>query len=206
MYARSTTFHAQPELIDAGIEYCQDEVLPALLRQSGCVGFSLLVDRAAGRCIATSSWQTHASMAAGAEAVTALRTRADEILGSDHAVQEWEVALMHRAHRSADGAVARVTWLACDPSETDRAVDVMKFGVVPQLDLIDGFCGMSLLVDRDAGRACVTATYADRQALQVSAARAAQLRAAVADESGGEVQEIAELELALAHFHVPERV
>jgi hypothetical protein len=45
VYARSTTVLARPGAIDAGIAYVRDEVMPALLGMSGCIGMSMLVDR-----------------------------------------------------------------------------------------------------------------------------------------------------------------
>ena len=49
MYARSTTVLARPGAIDAGIAYVRDEVMPALLGMSGCIGMSMLVDRVGAR-------------------------------------------------------------------------------------------------------------------------------------------------------------
>ena len=54
MYGRSTTIEGQPSLIDEGIDYVRDVVMPALRRMDGCIGLSLLVDRGSGRCIALS--------------------------------------------------------------------------------------------------------------------------------------------------------
>lgn len=55
VYARSTTFQAEPASIDAGVAYMRDTVLPAL-EELGAAGMSLMVDRRLGRCIATSAW------------------------------------------------------------------------------------------------------------------------------------------------------
>ena len=55
MYARATTFRAQPSSIDDGIAYLRDAVMPALEVLEGFIGLSLLVDRSSDRCIATAS-------------------------------------------------------------------------------------------------------------------------------------------------------
>ena len=206
MYARSTTFHADPARLDAGIEFCQDHVLPALMHQSGCIGLSLLVDRQDGRCIATSAWQTRATMRDSEAAVSGLRAEADTVLAAEHAIVEWEVTAVHRHHRSTDDSRARVTWAACDPEGLERATDALRYGGVPQLDQVPDFGGTSLMVDRNAGRLCLTATYGTTRALRDSAEGEVQVRDLVLEEAGAEVLEIAEFELVLAHFHVPELV
>ena len=45
MHARSTTIRGRPELIDDGIAFCRDEVLPMCREMPGCVGLSLIADR-----------------------------------------------------------------------------------------------------------------------------------------------------------------
>ena len=64
MFARSTTFQAEPASIDAGIAYMRDTVLPAL-EELGAAGMSLMVDRRFGRCIATSAWEPEADSSLG---------------------------------------------------------------------------------------------------------------------------------------------
>ena len=54
MYARSTTFHARPALVEGAIAYLREEAMPTLLSIEGCVGLSVLADRTRGRCIVIS--------------------------------------------------------------------------------------------------------------------------------------------------------
>ena len=106
MYARSTTIQA-PSSIDAGITHMRDTVMPALEDIDGCVGLSLLVDRTSGRCIATSAWESEEAMRASEESVRPIRDEAAELFGGSAQVQEWEIAAMHREHRSSEGACVR---------------------------------------------------------------------------------------------------
>ncbi len=64
VYARSTTFQGRPGSIDAGIAFVKNEAVPMLDTLDGCRGLSLLVDRATGQCIATSSWESEETMRA----------------------------------------------------------------------------------------------------------------------------------------------
>ena len=204
MYARSTTVLAKPESMDAGIAHIRDVVLPALQRMDGCLGLSLLVDRDSGRCIATSSWESQAAMRAPAGPVGVIRDRAVEILGGTMMVEEWEILHMHRDHPSHPGACARGTWLRMDPAAIDRAVDVYKMVSIPAMKELDGFCSVSLLVDRASGRAVSTATYDSREAMQRNREQASAVRAAGSQETHAEVLRVCEFELALAHLRVPE--
>ena len=116
MYARSTTIEAQPSSIDAGITYVRDVVMPDLQKFGGCLGVSLLVDRGSGRCIATSSWQDEQGMRAGARAIRPMRDQMAHTFGGSPTVDEWEIAVLHRDHRSGPGAGVRATWLTVRPS------------------------------------------------------------------------------------------
>lgn len=50
-----------------------------------------------------------------------------------------------------DEACARVTWLRGDRAAMDRAADVFKLALVPEMETFDGFCGVSLLINRRPG-------------------------------------------------------
>lgn len=207
MYARSTTVHARPESIDAGVANIRDEVMPAVLGMPGCAGMSMLVDRSSGRCIATSSWESEEAMRASADAVGPMRERAIELLGGSGAqVDEWEIALLHRDHHSRDGACVRCTWVQIPEGRADRVIEVFKTSTLPQAERLDGFCSASLMVDRGKGIGVASITYDSMDAIERTRPQADQLRAASADEAGFEVTEVAEFELALAHLHVPETV
>ena len=206
MYARSTTIRGRPESIDDGIAFCRDEVLAMCRELPGCVGLSTIVDRKTGRCITTTAWDSLESMRATTTQLQPIRQRAAEILGGTPEVAEWELAVMHRDHRSAAGACARVTWLRGDPTAIDRAADVFKLAIMPEMETFDGFCGVSLLINRETGMAVTSAAFDSRAALEGSREQANALRARGSAEARLEILEVAEFELALAHLDVPELV
>lgn len=204
MYARSTTIHAPLLSIDAGIEHVRNTVMPALEGIEGFTGLSLLVDRSSGRCITTTAWQSEEAMHASAESVRPLRDRAAEIFGGSTQVEEWEIAVLHRDHRSRDGACVRATWVKVDPDQIDQGIDVYKAAVLPALDELDGFCSASLMVDRASGRAVSSATYDSVAAMERITAQLDRLKAASTQEAGAEVLDECDFELAVAHLRVPE--
>jgi heme-degrading monooxygenase HmoA len=206
VYARSTTIQAQPSSIDAGIAHLRDEVMPALQAIDGCVGVSLLVDRGSGRCIATSSWETEEAMHASADRIRPVRDQAAEMFGGSPTVEEWEIAALHRDHRSHDGACVRATWVTSDPARIDQNVEFYKASVLPELENLDGFCSASLMVDRASGRSVACTSFDSREAMERNREQSTALKNAKIQEAGVEEADEREFELALAHLRAPELV
>ena len=206
MYARSTTTRGNPQMIDDAIAYVRDEVLPTVQAMDGCIGLSMLADRDSGRCIATSAWETEEAMRAGAERVRAARERAAERFGATPEVQEWEIAVLHRAHRVGDGACARVTWTLTAPANLDAVVDAYRNSLMPWWEQSDGFCSNSLLIDRRDGRCASTVVFESREAMAHTRDQFTTLREEFASRMGMEILEVAEFDLTLAHLRVAETV
>ena len=204
MYARSTTVKAQPAKIDLGIAQVRDHVLPRVTAMPGCIGLSMMVDRTSGECIVTTAWETEEAMQASAEGVRSMRDETTEMVSGTSAVQEWEIAVVHRDHQAGDGSFSRSTWLSTDPSNVDHALDVYRMAVLPKLEEMQGFCSASMLIDRANGMAVGTVAFDSRAALDASRAAGEAIRAAASKEIGAKVLDVHEYELALAHLHVPE--
>ena len=206
MYARSTTVRGNPQAMDEGIAYVRDKVMPAVQQMDGCIGLSMLVDREAGRCIATTSWADAEAMHRSADSVMPMRQRAAEIMGGEAEVMEWEIAVMHRLHTAHHGACARVIWHDGDPADADRMIDTFRMAVLPQLSDLPGCCSVSVMLDRASGRAVVTTTYDSPQDMAMAADKAKAMREEFLQQMNRTVAEIAEFELVLAHLRVPETV
>ncbi len=206
MYARSTTIQAQSSSIDAGIAHVRDTVMPALEGIDGCVGMSLLVDRTSGRCIATSSWESDEAMRASEESIRPMRDQAAELFGGSAQVEEWEIAAMHREHRSSEGACVRATWVNVDPDQLDGGIDFYKTTILPALEELEGFCSASLLVDRASGRGVAAATFDNAEAMERNKDQLDRMRATGSQQANAEVLDQCDFELAVAHLRVPELV
>jgi heme-degrading monooxygenase HmoA len=206
MYARTTTLRGNPQAVDDLIATVRDEVLPGLMQLQGCVGLSLLVDRDAGRAIATSAWETEEAMHAGAESVRPLRDRAAQAFGGTPEIQEWEIAVLHRAHHIGDGACARVVWTRTAPGNLDRIIGAYRDSLMPWWEQTEGFCSNSFLVDRQEGRCSSTVVFESREAMAQTRDQFTTLREEFVTRMGMEVVEVAEFDMALAHLRVPETV
>jgi quinol monooxygenase YgiN len=206
MYARTTTMRGNRQILDDLFVYFRDDVMPAITEMDGCVGLSLLIDRDSGRCIATSAWDNEEAMRASAERVRPLRQRVADMLGATPEIQEWEIAVLHRAQRVGDGACARVTWARTDPGNLDRVIDAYRDSLMPWWEQTSGFCSNSFLIDRREGMCSSTVVFESREAMARTRDQFTTLRDEFVRTMGMEVFEVAEFDLALAHLRVPETV
>ena len=206
MYARSTTIHGDPGAVDDGITYVHDEVMPMVRGMAGCVGLSMLADRDSGHCIVTTSWRDEAALRSSQDGVRTAAERTVEIIGGQPAIQEWEIAAMHRVHESHHGAASRVTWLRTEPGSVNRAVDAVRLSLMPKLDDLPGFCSVSVMVRRDDGLTVAAVSYDNRADLEQANEGAREFREEFAPSMGIEVTDTAEFDVAIAHLRVPETI
>ena len=204
MFARSTTITGDPAAVGAAIDYVRDEVMPSVTQMDGCWGLSLVVERESGRCIATSSWISQDAMTRTDDHLAPQRAHLGRLLGGRALVEEWGVALMHRDHASRDGASCRVTWAkTCDVT---ALVEAVRDELLPTIERVDGFCSTSMFVDRSRGQVCMTVTFDSRRAVRATRDLEREHRALLGERVDVVFEEVAELELVLAHLRVPELV
>jgi quinol monooxygenase YgiN len=206
MYARSTDIRGNPQKLDDGIRYVADKVMPAVMQMDGCVGLSMLCDRSSGHCIVTTSWDDHEALRRSEEGVRGIRDKTAEILGGEPVVEEWEIALLHRAQESPEGACCRVNWADGDPGSSDLMVTTFRTQLLPSLEETAGFCSVSVLIDRTTGRSATAVVYAGRAAMEEGTDRGIVLRRELARQTGRRVSQIADFDVVLAHLRVPETV
>ena len=90
MYARATTYRGSPEDVQDAIVHYQ-EGIPSVREISGNRGAFLLVDRAAGRGVGVTLWESEKAMRASRELADELRREAQESPGDS--VDEYDVAV-----------------------------------------------------------------------------------------------------------------
>jgi heme-degrading monooxygenase HmoA len=65
MHVRVTYVQIRPDKVDEATQLYQESVVPAAKQQQGFKGMTLVTDRASGKGISLSYWETEADMAAG---------------------------------------------------------------------------------------------------------------------------------------------
>lgn len=206
VYARSTTVDGRPDAVAAAVTHIREQVMPAVLRADGYVGLSTLVDRASGGCVLTTAWRTEEALQAADQLLRPHRDRVAELLGGCPEDEEWEIAVLHRAHASRPGACVRTVRIRVEPEQAGHEIDLHRMLLLPQISAFEGFCSTSLLVDRPSGHAVSSVTFDDHDAMRRTRTLAAVTREPGSAETIGEILEVAEFDLALAHLHVPELV
>jgi hypothetical protein len=77
---------------------------------------------------------------------------------------------------------------------------------MPRIQEMTGFCSLSLLIDRDSGRAVGTIVFDSRAHLEQTREQARMLREEGVKIMGIDILDVAEMDLVLAHLRVPETV
>ncbi len=203
MYARSTTIDARPDALDAGVAHVRDVLMPATRGVDACVGLSLLVNPASGCCVVTTAWRTAEAMRTGADRLREEHDGLAAVLGGRAADEEWEIAVLHRAHRSRPGACVRI--VRVQVAQVEHSVDLYRMVLLPKITAFTGFCSASLMVDRISGHAVSSVTFDSREAMRCTRNLAAVVREGATREADAEILDVAEFDLALAHLHVPEQ-
>jgi heme-degrading monooxygenase HmoA len=94
MFARVSTLHGPPDLLEESIRVIRQEVLPAFRQRPGFNGILSLMNQERGTSITISLWQSEADMQASDKEAQSLRAGAAEA-GDDQilSVERFEVGL-----------------------------------------------------------------------------------------------------------------
>jgi heme-degrading monooxygenase HmoA len=93
VYARTTTITGSPDAADEGVELYR-QALSAFRQIPGFQGAFLLIDRASGKGIGTTLWESEQAMVDSREQANQLRQQAaEEAQGQIESVEEYEVAV-----------------------------------------------------------------------------------------------------------------
>ncbi|MBF6195818.1 MULTISPECIES: hypothetical protein [Nocardia] len=98
---------------------------------------------------------------------------------------------------------ARSSTIAAQPSSMDDGIAYLRDEVMPNLPQLEGWVGLSLLVNRSTGRCIASTSWESQQALHASRGRAQQLRDGLARQLGGVVERVEEWDIAVMHRDHP---
>ncbi len=196
MFTRTNTYDGDAGRLDEGIAFARDKVAPLIATLEGNRGMSVLVDRDTGRCMVNSVWTTMQAMRASNTALTPLREQGGQILGSPAASEEWEIALMHEMHPVEAGCGLRVTRVTFDPADADSSIDTVRTTTIPASELLPGFCRLTMLVDRKAGKGMALTSFENPDAMQKSRKKVEQIRKVSTEKAHATVESVHEYELA----------
>ena len=94
MFARVSTFQGSPDQSAEGIRVAREQVVPAARLQEGFKGIYLLFDRASGKSLSITLWETEDDMLESEQAANKARGESVRSAGdSVTSVERYEVAL-----------------------------------------------------------------------------------------------------------------
>ena len=92
MFVRISTIEAEPGRIDDGIAAINDKVLPTLKSVDGMTAANFLADRAKGKLVGITFWESEEAAEASADVVNPIRTAvADAMDGKITSVETYEL-------------------------------------------------------------------------------------------------------------------
>ncbi len=98
---------------------------------------------------------------------------------------------------------ARSTTIQADPGSIDAGIAHLRDEVLPTIRDVDGFVGLSTLVDRDSGHCIVTASWETAEKMHASAEQVAALRNKAVEIMGAGTPQVDEWEIAVMHRDHP---
>ena len=93
---------------------------------------------------------------------------------------------------------ARTTTIHGDPTAIDEGIAFLRDRVMPAVEGLPGYVGLSMLADRDSGRCIATTSWKDEAAMADTGEQLRPLRARFAEVLGGPV-ELHSWEIAVVH-------
>ncbi|MEW2413819.1 antibiotic biosynthesis monooxygenase [Streptomyces sp. NPDC046866] len=198
MYVRSIYATGDPAGLGGVAEVLRTEGRELLSAQPGFRGMGLFVDRELGKLLVGSWWEDAASQQASYDN---LSTQRAEMIGSfaqTMTVERWEAAVARRAEDIGPDAGFRLVRMDVESPAIDLLVETFRDTALPRLQQVPGMAGISLLVDRDRGRAAVGALYTDREALAASRGTVAAVRGEATAKVAAKTTSLEEFEVVLA--------
>ena len=96
-------------------------------------------------------------------------------------------------------ARARSTTIMAQPDRIDDGIALINDELMPMMTAIDGYLGVSLLVDRSSGRCIATSSWESDEAMRASGAQVQPVRQRLVDTLGGAITEVQEWQIAILH-------
>ncbi|MET9075871.1 hypothetical protein [Streptomyces sp. NPDC004232] len=176
LFVRTVYATGNPAQLGTAIRTLNTQGHDLLEERPGFLGAGVFVDRGLGTLFSVSWWE---SAEARDHSDAVMRERRPALLhpfAGTVAVENYEATVFPVGHRPLTGGGMRLTRLEFAPADADLVFDTFHAGVLPRLEVLPGFAGAALFLDRVRGRGLVGVLFADRAALDGSRAGQALIR------------------------------
>jgi hypothetical protein len=170
MHVRIVTFTGATN-IDAGIGFLREKVIPVLRDQKGYRGLFASAERARGVLGALTIWDTDAERDASWDALAELRDEAQDTIGGDMTVENFEQLLQEIGSAPAvPGSALRLLRVSMDPARVDEHLAFFRSDALPQIKAMPGWQAVRVLGNRETGHGITGTTWSDEAAMNAAAA------------------------------------
>ncbi|MGV4987413.1 hypothetical protein ACWC0C_38750 [Streptomyces sp. NPDC001709] len=176
MFVRTVYATGDPAQLGTAVRALNTRGHDLLEERPGYRGAGVFVDRDLGKLLTVSWWESAQARHNSDEVMSARRPELLQPFAGTVAVENYEAAVFHGGHRPLSSGGLRITRLEFDPADADLAADTFHTAVLPRLEILPGFAGTALFLDRERGRGMVAVLFADRASLAASRARLATIR------------------------------
>jgi len=201
MFVRTLYITTDPADVDRTTDAIAKAVPGMLYDQEGYQGFGMFADRALGKVLTGSWWETEQAMRHSDEQLRERRAEMLAPLVCTVAASSLEAVAFSRPASASSGGF-RLQRMVFDPSQAEQLTTTFNQVGLPRLKEMDGFQGASMLMDREHGMASVGVIFQDMDALAASRGPQAALRKAAFARMPG-VQMVALEELEVVDLEVP---
>jgi len=170
------------------ISYLASEVRPAVERQPGSLGTSLLIDPEARAMGFESFWASDGALVASEDVIAAALREAARRAGGTVSRERYAVLVFEREAPLHGGQGVRVTQMDVEPSKLSNVEDAVAWygdTAVPRLADASGFCAALLYADWTSGRLISETVWEDPHTLATGRSAAMAGEAAAAEELNG---------------------
>jgi hypothetical protein len=179
---------ADPHRLADAVSYLTSEARPAMERQPGNLGTSLLVAPEAGAAGFESFWASDGALMDSEGVIAASAGEAARQAGGTVTRERYAVLVFEHEAPLRGGQGVRVTAMTVKPSMLSSVEDAVAWygdTAVPRLADASGFCAALLYADRASGRLVSETVWQDPRALAASRSTATAGEAAAAAELNG---------------------
>lgn len=202
MFVRSLYITTDPADVGPALDVIGKSVPGMMAEQPGFDGIGIFADRALGKILTGSWWETEQALK---DSDANLRDRRTEMLArfvSTITTMNMEAVVYTRPASATSGGF-RLQRMAFAPGQGDRLAQTFKEVGLPRLQDVDGFRSASLLMDREHGMAGVGTFFQDMDALAASRGPHAAIRKAAFEQMKDGVQLLALEEFEVVELDLP---
>ncbi len=186
MYGRVIRLKGDPGKREEAMKLWKETTLPAIKKQPGFLGISMVGNRQTGDGLSVSYWETEHQTKQAREQVRPIALKNLEKTGGQIAEEdEVEVFISKRFKPAKSGVWVRVTTLQSDPAKLEQGIAEFKQKILPKLEGQTGCRGGFLMGNRSTGKSFGGSWWETEEDLKNSEAAIVDTRREIVEHTGG---------------------